>query len=91
LARGEAVLQVTDNGVGIDSKDLEAIFRPFYRANDEVTRRTPGTGIGLYVAREIVAAHGGKLSAASRGRGQGATFRLTLPGASRYTDEEFSE
>ncbi len=91
LARGEAVLEVTDNGVGIDGKDLEAIFRPFYRANDEVTRRTPGTGIGLYVAREIVAAHGGRLSAASRGRGQGATFRLTLPGASRYTDEEFSE
>jgi len=91
LTRGEAVLHVTDNGVGIDGKDLEAIFQPFYRANDEVTRRTPGTGIGLYVAREIVAAHGGKLTAASRGRGQGATFRLTLPGASRYTDEEFSE
>ncbi len=91
LVRGEAVLHVTDNGVGIDGKDLEAIFQPFYRANDEVTRRTPGTGIGLYVAREIVAAHGGKLTAASRGRGQGATFRLTLPGASRYTDEEFSE
>ncbi len=91
LVRGEAVLQVTDNGVGIDGKDLEAIFQPFYRANDEVTRRTPGTGIGLYVAREIVAAHGGKLTAASRGRGQGATFRLTLPGASRYTDEELSQ
>lgn len=91
LVRGEAVLQVTDNGVGIDGKDLEAIFRPFFRANDEVTRRTPGTGIGLYVAREIVAAHGGRLTAASRGRGHGATFRLTLPGASRYTDEELSE
>lgn len=91
LVRGEAVLQVTDNGVGIDAKDLEAIFQPFYRANDEVTRRTPGTGIGLYVAREIVAAHGGKLTAISRGRGQGATFRLVLPGASRYTEEEVSE
>lgn len=91
LVRGEAVLQVADNGVGIDGKDLEAIFRPFFRANDEVTRRTPGTGIGLYVAREIVAAHGGRLTAASRGRGHGATFRLTLPGASRYTDEELSE
>jgi signal transduction histidine kinase len=91
LVRGEAVLEVSDNGVGIEGKDLEAIFQPFYRANDEVTRRTPGTGIGLYVAREIVAAHGGKLTASSRGRGQGATFRLTLPGASRYTDEEFTE
>lgn len=91
LVRGEAVLEVTDNGVGIDGKDLEAIFQPFYRADDEVTRRTPGTGIGLYVAREIVAAHGGKLTAASRGRGQGATFRLTLPGASHYTEEALSE
>lgn len=91
LVRGEAVLLVTDNGVGIDAEDLEAIFRPFYRANDEVTRRTPGTGIGLYVAREIVAAHGGKLVATSGGRGKGATFRLTLPGASRYAEEELAE
>lgn len=91
VERGEAVLAVEDNGVGIDPAELEAVFAPFYRSSDEVTRRTPGTGIGLFVAREIVAAHGGKLSASSRGRGTGAAFRLTLPGATIDAGDELSE
>jgi len=91
LEHGEAVLEVSDNGVGIAAGDLEAIFRPFFRAGDEVTRRTPGTGIGLFVAREIVLAHGGRLTAASGGRGKGATFRLVLPAAGLLADEEFPE
>jgi len=91
LEDGEAVLEVRDNGVGIAPADLEAIFRPFYRAGDEVIRRTPGTGIGLFVCREIVNAHGGRLTAASPGAGQGAVFRLALPGAEGLPEEEFSE
>lgn len=91
VERGEAVLEVEDNGIGIAAGELETIFRPFYRASDEVTRRTPGTGIGLFVAREIAKAHGGHLMAASPGRGLGATFRLVLPGADTLPEEEFSE
>ena len=91
VEHGEAVLEVEDNGVGIAAGELETIFRPFYRANDEVTRRTPGTGIGLFVAREIAVAHGGTLVAASAGRGQGARFRLVLPGADILPEEDFSE
>ncbi len=91
LERGEAVLEVQDNGVGIAAIDLESIFKPFWRAGDEVTRRTPGTGIGLFVAREIVDAHGGKLTASSPGQGRGATFRLALPGAEVLPEDEFSE
>jgi signal transduction histidine kinase len=91
LERGEAVLEVIDNGVGIAPADLEAIFKPFFRASHEVTRRTPGTGIGLFVAREIVHAHGGRLTAASPGPGKGSTFRLSLPGAEALPEEEFSE
>ena len=91
LERGEAVLEVQDNGVGIAAYELESIFKPFYRANDEVTRRTPGTGIGLFVVREIVAAHGGRTSASSPGPGRGSTFRLTLPGAEVLPEDEFSE
>ena len=68
LERGEAVLEVRDNGVGIAAYELESIFKPFYRASDEVTRRTPGTGIGLFVVREIAAAHGGRISASSPAR-----------------------
>jgi signal transduction histidine kinase len=91
LEGGEAALKVSDNGVGIAPADLEAIFKPFYRASDEVTRRTPGTGIGLFVAREIVNGHGGRLTAASPGPGRGATFRLSLPGAEVLPEDEFSE
>jgi signal transduction histidine kinase len=91
VTQGEAVLEVEDNGVGVAAGELETIFQPFYRANDAVTRRTPGTGIGLFVAREIAVAHGGRLSAASPGRGLGSTFRLTLPGADVVPEEELSE
>jgi signal transduction histidine kinase len=91
VAQGEAVLEVEDDGVGIAKGELESIFKPFYRANDAVTRRTPGTGIGLFVAREIAVAHGGTLVASSPGRGLGAKFSLTLPGADVLPEEEFSE
>jgi signal transduction histidine kinase len=91
VEHGEAVFEVEDNGVGIAAGELEAIFKPFYRANDAVTRRTPGTGIGLFVAREIAVAHGGRLAAASAGAGLGASFRLVLPGADVLPEEEFSE
>jgi signal transduction histidine kinase len=91
VVQGEAVLEVEDDGVGIAKGELEAIFKPFYRANDAVTRRTPGTGIGLFVAREIAVAHGGRLVASSPGRGLGAKFSLILPGADVLPEEEFSE
>ncbi len=90
LERGEAVLEVQDNGIGIAAYELESIFKPFYRAGDEITRRTPGTGIGLFVVREIGAAHGGRVAASSPGPGRGATLRLTLPGAEVLPDDEFS-
>jgi signal transduction histidine kinase len=91
IEQGEAVLDVEDNGIGIAAAELETIFRPFYRANDEVTRRTPGTGIGLFVAREITVAHGGRLTASSAGPGLGARFRLVLPGAGILPEDDFSE
>ena len=89
VERGDAIIEVKDNGIGIAAIELDAIFKPFYRAGDDVTRRTPGTGIGLFVAREIVAAHGGRLTATSDGRGKGATFRIVLPGAELLPEEGF--
>ncbi|MCX7895490.1 MAG: ATP-binding protein [Thermoanaerobaculum sp.] len=85
---GQAILEVEDNGIGIAQEDLPKIFGAFYRGGDEVARRTPGTGIGLFVAREIAVAHGGKLMAESLGPGKGARFRLVLPGASKVDREE---
>lgn len=73
----EAVLTVTDSGVGIPAEALVRIFEPFYRAPN-VVDRFAGTGIGLTGARQIVEQHGGTLSAEST-LGRGATFTLRLP------------
>jgi signal transduction histidine kinase len=67
-------LQVRDTGSGIPAERLERIFEPLY------TTKPGGTGLGLYIVREIVAAHGGQITVASV-EGQGTTFTLTLPRA----------
>ncbi len=66
-----------DFGVGIDKKHQKKIFQRFYRrANQEV--RYEGTGLGLYISREIVKRHRGKIWVESI-RGKGSTFYFTLP------------
>ncbi|HET8901972.1 MAG TPA: HAMP domain-containing sensor histidine kinase [Holophagaceae bacterium] len=76
--RDEAVIVVGDHGAGIPAKELPRLFQRFYRVGDEMTRAVPGTGLGLFLAREIVQRHGGEIRAASRGRGFGATFTIRL-------------
>jgi signal transduction histidine kinase len=75
----EAILVVGDQGQGFNAKESHRIFQRFYRVGDEMTRQVPGTGLGLFLAREIVERHGGAISARSRGKGLGATFTLRLP------------
>jgi two-component system sensor histidine kinase BaeS len=75
-----AVLDVIDNGTGFDPADAERIFERFYRADSSRTRTSAGSGIGLTIARAIVQAHGGTLTASSGGPGTGATFRIRLRG-----------
>lgn len=87
VEEGQAILEVADNGIGMSKEEIPKIFAAFYRGGDEVARRTPGTGIGLFVANEIAKAHGGKLLADSDGPGQGARFRLVLPGAAQLDGE----
>jgi signal transduction histidine kinase len=74
----EAVIVVTDQGSGIAPKDLGRVFQRFYRVGDEMTRSVPGTGLGLFLAREIVQRHGGEIRAASKGVGFGSTFTIRL-------------
>jgi signal transduction histidine kinase len=69
-------LTVEDHGNGIDPAELPRIFERFERASPE--RRRGGLGLGLYVAREIVQAHGGSIRAAST-PGSGSTFTVSLP------------
>lgn len=75
-ARGEATLSVRDKGIGIASADLERIFRRFERAVP--SRHYGGLGLGLYIANEIVRAHGGEILVESR-HGEGSTFKVILP------------
>jgi len=71
-------LSISDNGPGIAEKDLDNIFERFYRVGDEMTRKTGGTGLGLYLCREVIKAHNGKIRASSKGDGKGTTFTITL-------------
>jgi signal transduction histidine kinase len=57
---------------------LERVFDRFYRVDDDLTRSTQGTGLGLYLARAVVEAHGGRIWAESE-PGKGSTFSFTLP------------
>lgn len=74
---GRAVLEVSDNGRGIAADDLAFVFNRFYRGGDEMTRTTQGTGLGLFLVREIVNAHGGSVEVTQTGS-SGTTFRVTL-------------
>lgn len=74
MAEGErAVVEVADTGPGIGSETIGRIFDRFYRSAD-----SPGSGLGLPIARSLVIAHGGEISASSE-PGHGTAIRFTLP------------
>jgi signal transduction histidine kinase len=74
------VLSVSDAGVGIPPAQLEAIFGLFYQAEDPISRKTGGMGLGLYISKEIVTRHGGRIWAESVPN-EGSTFNVALPRA----------
>ena len=75
----EFTLSCADSGIGIAREALERIFSPFEQADAEVSQRYGGLGLGLAIAQGLMAQHGGHIRADSDGRGQGATFSITLP------------
>jgi signal transduction histidine kinase len=73
LKNSEAIISVNDNGQGIDPHMLPKLFSKF------ATKSFSGTGLGLFISKSIVEAHGGRIWAQNNADGQGATFSFTLP------------
>jgi signal transduction histidine kinase len=72
-------LEVQDQGIGLPAGAAETIFRPFGRALNAVERQIQGLGLGLYICRQIVERHDGRIWAGSPGEGAGTTVYLWLP------------
>ena len=75
---GHAVIEVTDQGIGIDPAQQKHIFEKFYRVPSKENRRIPGTGLGLALVFHIAKAHGGHLEIRSV-LDKGSTFSIYLP------------
>lgn len=76
------VLQVIDEGTGIPDNEKKKVFQKFYRIGDEATRKTKGTGLGLYLTSKIVQQHKGRLIISDNSP-QGAIFQIELPASAR--------
>jgi signal transduction histidine kinase len=89
-ANATAVISVRDQGDGIAPEHQDRIFDRFFRVNDGDGRRGTGTGLGLYIARSLVEAMGGRIWVASE-QGEGSTFSFSLPivevGVADLTDD----
>ena len=74
-----ATVRVTDSGIGLSPADLPRLFQPFVQLQESVVPGQRGSGLGLYISRGFVEAHGGRLWVESAGLGKGSTFAFTMP------------
>jgi signal transduction histidine kinase len=72
------IFSVEDNGIGLSAEERTAIFRPFFQADQRLSRTREGCGLGLAIVQRIVDAHGGEISVASE-PGKGSVFCVKLP------------
>lgn len=74
----QVTVRVSDTGIGIPEKELTRIFSKFFRGIQAIRMQTMGNGLGLYITKNIIVRHGGKIMVQSK-EGQGSTFSFTLP------------
>lgn len=75
----QAVLRVTDSGVGMRPEEIEHVFQPFVQGDGASHLATKGLGLGLSIVEKLVTLHQGSISASSAGPNQGTTFEILLP------------
>jgi signal transduction histidine kinase/FixJ family two-component response regulator len=78
---GSVEVRVSDTGRGIDREFLPQVFERFRQADSTIARSVGGLGLGLFIARRLVEAHGGSIQVHSEGEGRGSTFAVILPAA----------
>ena len=74
----ETVISVSDEGIGIPASEQDSIFERFSRVDNRLTRQTPGAGLGLFLVKAVIEAHGGRVWVESQ-PGRGSMFHFTLP------------
>jgi signal transduction histidine kinase len=79
VEKGKARIEITDTGLGLEKEEIAKLFTKFMRMKDAYKTNVTGTGLGLYIAKKMIEAHGGFIGATSKGRGQGSTFWFELP------------
>jgi signal transduction histidine kinase len=75
----ELIVSVEDTGIGIGPEDQEKIFEEFHQVKSRLTDKTPGTGLGLPLAKRLVEMHKGRIWVESEGEGKGSRFSFSLP------------
>ncbi|MFC2052238.1 sensor histidine kinase, partial [Chloroflexota bacterium] len=75
----ELIISVSDTGIGIAPEEQEKIFEEFYQSRSAIKDKTPGTGLGLPLTKNIVEMHSGRIWAESEGPDKGSRFTFTLP------------
>jgi len=85
--KSEVILYVADEGIGIPAEDQARLFQRFYRVDSSLRRKTQGVGLGLYLCRSIIEAHGGRIWLRSEpGHGTTVFFSLPINGSPMPTD-----